>query len=54
MVVDSWQLRDKVEKVIELVLGKGFYCPDNEFLIDVAFALPYTVNLAYRYSHSLR
>lgn len=53
VVVDRWQLRGEIEQVIELMRGKGSYCPDNELLVDVALALPYTVNLAYRYSHSL-
>jgi len=51
--VDSWQLRGKIKRVIKSVTGKGFYCPDNEFLIDVALAFPYPVNLAYQYTHNL-
>ena len=53
LAVDSWQLRDKIEQVIKLVARKGSYRPNNEFLIDVALAFPHTVNLAYRYFHSL-
>ncbi len=47
VVVDSWQIRGKIKQVIKLVIGKGSYCPDNEFLIDVALAFPHPVNLAY-------
>jgi hypothetical protein len=50
---DSWRGRDKVEKVVKLVSGEGFYCPDNEFSVDVAFAFEHPVNLAYRYLHRL-
>jgi len=50
---DSWRLRGKVKEVVKFMFGEGSYRPDNEFLVNAAFALPHPVNLAYRYSHSL-
>ena len=44
---DSWRLRGEIKQVIKSVIGKGFYRPDNEFLIDVALACSHSVNLAY-------
>jgi len=52
ILVDSWQFRGKIEQVIELVIWEGFHRTDNEFLVDVAFTFPHTVNLTYRYSHN--
>ena len=48
VVVASWHLRAKIEQVIKLIAGEGFYRPDNEFLVYLALAFPHTVNLAYR------
>ena len=47
------RLRVQIEKLIKSVIRKGFFCPDNEFLVNAAFALTYPVYLAYRQSHSL-
>ena len=52
VVGDSWQCRGKVKQVIKLVIGEGFHCSNDEFLVDSALAFPYPVDLAYRYSHS--
>lgn len=52
-VSDSCRPRDKVKQVIKLVVGKGSYRPDDEFLVDWSLAFPNTVDLANRYSHSL-
>jgi hypothetical protein len=52
VVGDSWQFRGKVKQVIKLVIGEGFHCSNDEFLIDLALAFTHTVDLAYRYSHS--
>lgn len=49
---DIWQFRDEIKQVIKLAIREGFHRPGNEFLIDAALAFPYTVNLAYRDSHS--
>ncbi len=39
-----WAAKDK--KGIEFISGERLQCPDNEFLIDVAFPVSYSVNLA--------
>ncbi len=46
-IVDSWQLRDKVEQVVKIVIGEGFYRADDEFLIYLALTSLYTVDLTY-------
>ena len=48
-----WLLMSKVKEVTKAAFGEGFYCPDDELLIDVAITFTHPVNLAYRYSHSL-
>ncbi|GAG22548.1 unnamed protein product [marine sediment metagenome] len=53
VIGDSWQLRGKIKKVIKFVSREGFYCPDEEFLIDIALAFSHPVNLTHRYFHSL-
>jgi len=52
VVCASWQFRGKIKKVIEIMVGKSLHGSDNEYLVNVAFAFAYTVNLAYRYIHS--
>jgi len=47
VVIDSWRFRGEVKKLLKSICGEGSYCPDDEFLIDVAFALPYPVNLTH-------
>lgn len=45
--VVNWRFRGKIKEVIKFVSGEGFYRPNDEFLIDVALALPHPVDLAY-------
>jgi hypothetical protein len=43
----NWHFRDKIEKVIKFVAGKGLHGPDNEFPIDIPLAFKHAINLAY-------
>jgi len=47
IIDDSWRVGGEIEKVIKLVFREGFYCSDNEFLIDVALAFSHPIDLAY-------
>lgn len=40
-----------VEEVAEPAVRESLYRPDDEFLIDSAFAFPHPIDLAYRNSH---
>ena len=42
-----------IKKVAKPAFREGFYCAKNELLVDATLVLPYSVNLAHRYSHSL-
>ena len=50
-VSGTWWLEGKIEQVIQRVIGEDLYRPDNEFLVNLAFAFPHAVNLAYRDAH---
>ena len=52
-VSGTWWLEGKIEQAIQRVIGEGLYRPDNEFLVNLAFAFPHSVDLAYRDTHRL-
>lgn len=43
----GWLTGIEIKKLVESVLGEGFFSTDNEFLVDTAFADANPVNLAY-------
>ena len=45
--------RVKIKKIIKFTIGKCSFRPDYEFLINTAFAILYSINLAYRQFHRL-
>jgi hypothetical protein len=44
--------RSQIEELAKSVVGEGFDCPHDEFLIYAALTFTNPVYLAYRYSHS--